>query len=852
MMTRQKMARAGLTVFTFTVLLNPSHVLAATKMLVPDLTKGETHGTDERGVDYNVDRTQNWNLGPTGMRGWIYTKAASHLDNLQNRFSDRSRQILVTDVGPNTPASGVMKVDDVIIGIDGKRFTSDARKAFGAAITEAEKEQNKGIMRLLVWRDGMELEVELKLQVMGTYSETAPYDCPKSQRILRVACAKLTEEPLRGQFGPVSALALMATGNPEYMDKVRSYVRSIHLKGPLHQPGMISWLWGYNALVLCEYYLLTGDKAVLPEVEKHVVYLAKRQGKYGTFGHGGSGLTYDGELHGAVPPYGPVNAIGIICNMAIVLGQKCGIRHPEIEPAIERGAGFFSYYAGKGAIPYGEHMPWIVHGANGKTTSVTVLFNILGNERPQYQDVAKTFAMMSTAAYQNRQNGHTGQGLNYTWGGPGVNCGGPLALGAWFNKSAWHFDLVRRCDGSFTYDGAEQYGPGKKKGDESKYWGPGSTYYGLNPTACHVLTYSVPKRNLYITGRGMKIHNWLTADEVEKAIRSGRMDDDRKTMTVGQLMEALNDWSPIARKWVAEELASRPEARQLIPKLMAIAEGSLPNARQGACMTLGNLRATEALPIQVRLLRHEDRWLRVLAAEAIRKMGGRARPHLEDMLRVIIDHDTPLSPVDWKDPIAFAQGALAETVFSGSLLGGSMDGVDKRLLYKTVEVISRSPSGRVRQRLVRVYASKLSEQDVETLAPAIVDSVRYMAPADTMFGTEIRMAGVALLVKYKYKEGIPVLLELAMTLPGHGSQVRIPQLMKMLRAYGKHARVGIPQLRDLIKKLDQDVAERRFPGGAIHRKRTDAVEEAIKFLQQTGDAPALKALPAMPERARPE
>ena len=31
---------------------------------------------------------------------------------------------------------------------------------------------------------------------------------------------------------------------------------------------------------------------------------------YGTFGHGGADRTADGQLHGSIPPYGPVNAAG--------------------------------------------------------------------------------------------------------------------------------------------------------------------------------------------------------------------------------------------------------------------------------------------------------------------------------------------------------------------------------------------------------------------------------------------------------------------------------------------------------------------------------------------------------------
>ena len=79
---------------------------------------------------------------------------------------------------------------------------------------------------------------------------------------------------------------------------------------------------------------------------------------------------------------------------------------------------------------------------------------------------------------QNREYGHTGQGFSYLWGALGANVGGPAAAAAFFKEASWHFDLVRRCDGSFTYDGGEQYGPGKT--DDDTYYGK-SSYYGLSP-----------------------------------------------------------------------------------------------------------------------------------------------------------------------------------------------------------------------------------------------------------------------------------------------------------------------------------------------------------------------------------
>ena len=105
-----------------------------------------------------------------------------------------------------------------------------------------------------------------------------------------------------------------------------------------------------------------------------------------------------------------------------------------------------------------------------------VMFAVQGNRTMETQ----FFAKMVTASYENREYGHTGQGFSYLWGALGANAGGPAAVAAFFKEASWHFDLVRRCDGSFTYDGGEQYGPGKT--DDNTYYG-NSGYYGLSPTA---------------------------------------------------------------------------------------------------------------------------------------------------------------------------------------------------------------------------------------------------------------------------------------------------------------------------------------------------------------------------------
>ena len=94
--------------------------------------------------------------------------------------------------------------------------------------------------------------------------------------------------------------------------------------------------------------------------------------------------------------------------------------------------------------------------SNGKDPMCAVLFG-LQDSRPAETEY---FTRMSTAGCTGREYGHTGQGLSYLWGALGANVGGQAAVTAYLDNIRWHLDLERRTDGSFIYDGGEQYGAG--------------------------------------------------------------------------------------------------------------------------------------------------------------------------------------------------------------------------------------------------------------------------------------------------------------------------------------------------------------------------------------------------------
>ncbi len=820
--------RVGFLVMAFVGMMS-APTWSAEKM--PDLTKGETKG---------VDRNGTYNLGATGFRGWIYSQPISHFDGLQGRTTQVSRQILVTHIGAKSPADGVLQVNDVILGVGDKPFSDDARKSLAVAIQEAEQEANHGNLKLLRWRSGETTTVTLKLRVMGTYSATAPFDCAKSKRILAEACKALEKERLDANWcGAINGLALMASGNPEYLPRVREFAHKIgpaSLKLEL-KDGMTIWEWGYKNIFLSEYYLLTQDQEVLPAIKEFTVTMAKGQSMYGTIGHGVSGLTPDGKLHGSIPPYGPVNEAGLVGNLAIAMGRKCGVKDPELEPAITRAAGFFGYFMNKGTIPYGEHEPWPYHENNGKGSIAAVMFLAQGNHRNE----AQFFAKMSVAGYRSRECGHTGQGFSYLWSALGANVGGPTAAAAFIKESSWHLDLVRRSDGAFTYDGDEQFGPGKT--DDNTYYGA-SSYNGLSPNATYVLTYSLPLQKLFITGKGSSTTNWLSKNEVTEAVASGAFDLERKRKSTTELVAAFSDWSPIVRSWAAEELCRRPEARAMIPELLTMAEGKNANARQGACETLGYLKSKEALPVYVRLLSHEDRWLRYKAAQAIERMRENAKSALPEILKALVDTAEPLQPVVWADPIQLAHGQLASAIFAGGLTD-ALKTADAQLVYAAIRVISKNADGMARATLRNYFEEKLTLEDMIAIAPDVLAAVKVRAPADTMFGNEIRMGGFKALAKFHFKEGIDAGIDLAKTQGGHGSENRTVEIMKAVMSYGSAAQYALPKLKEVIAIFNEQVRRKEYPDGPdLNGKRVRAVEDAIAFIEKAKTHPELRSATA--------
>ena len=142
------------------------------------------------------------------------------------------------------------------------------------------------------------------------------------------------------------------------------------------------------------------------------------------------------------------------------------------------------------------------------------------------------------------------------------------------------------------------------------------------------------------------------------------------------------------------------------------------------------------------------------------------------------------------------------------------------------------------------FENKLSENDVQALAPDLFTAVKFMCPADTMFGAEIRMGAFKALTKYHFKEGIEAGIIFAKTQGGHGSESRTGEIMKEIAAYGSAARDAIPQLKELIVTLNDQCKKGEFPAGELNDRRTGAVADAIKSIEAAKDHPKLQSFKA--------
>jgi hypothetical protein len=768
----------------------------------PDLTQGG-----------KPDNKHRWTLGATGARGWVWSKyVAGGSENTD------ARQILITEVAKGSPADGVLQDGDVIVGINGQAFDGNARILFAKALTEAETEDKRGVLKLVRWRAGKTENVQLKLQVFGTYAPTAPYGCAKSKRIFEQGCAAIAQRGFKDKDGIVqvsiendmNALALLAltvSGRKEYRPLVTEYARKVAEYRP-QLDGLPSWEYAYNTLFLAEYALATKDPAVMAGLRRLSLEIARGASGVGTWGH--RFAQPNGNLYG----YGCMNQPGIPLTLAMVVARQAGVKDPDLDKTITKASGFLRQWVNKGAIPYGDHEPWPWHDDNGKCSGAAVLFDLLGD-----REAAAFYARMGTAAYAERESGHTGNFFNILWALPGVSRCGPAATAAYFKETSWYYDMARGWDGRVEYVGFP--------GEES--------YNGWDCTGSYLLGYALPLKSLYLTGRAPCAASVLSPTEVTETTAAGRdftfENTERKDWyaqrKTEELLAGLSSWSPTVRLRSSQELSHREG--DFLPQILELLNSTDRNSRYGACEALAKLgpKADSAAPQVRALLNDTDPWLRMLAARTLAYMGPEVRAAaFPDLLRAALLKD----PNDHRQRLV---GEVAKALFAPMpgnteptpILSKSLDGVDRALLYATLKEVLTNEDAVIRGLAAGIYPM-LSAEDVKALLPEIVAATRKNSPSGEMFRYGIRWAGLELLARFRIREGMGICVDMMNEFEWGSEQA---QCIRPLKKYGGAAKEVIPRLRETMVAMRKGYEANQWND----RLKADiqAIEKLIKEIE---------------------
>lgn len=774
------------------------------KIELPDFTMGDAIPSKAK---------KDWNLGPTGLRGWMFCDRLVTTD---------ARQIAITVVDKSSPAEGVMAEGDVLLGAGGKAFSFDPRTELGRAITTAETETGGGRLALTRWRAGKTEEVVVKLPVLGTYSDTAPFDCPKSKRIfeqgIKALAAKVADPEYAKRTDGIprslNALALLASGDAALLPLVK---QEAEWAADFKKDSMQTWYYGYVMMLLAEYITATGDQSVLPGLRRLALEAAKGQSAVGSWGHGFANP--DGRLKG----YGMMNAPGLPLTIGMVLARDGGVKDAEVARAIELSAKLIRFYDGKGAVPYGDHPAWTqTHEDNGKCGMAAVLFQRLGEAKH-----AEYFTLMAVASHgAERDCGHTGNFFNMTWSLPAIAQAGPQATGAWMGEfGAWYHDLARRWDGSFAHQGPP----------EPDY----DSYRGWDATGAYLLGYAQPLKKIVLTGKKPGVVKPLNAAAAQGLIADGRGWDnkDRKSfyqkLGEADLLTRLGSWSPTVRERAALEIAARKPAP--VAAIVALLDSTSLDARIGACQALEELRgaASPAVPQLRALLQHSDLWLRVKAADALAAIGRPALPVLPDLLDRIARNP------DKDDPRAMEQRYLCGAVFDGLLKGsGNLDGVDRDQLRTAIVRGLRNQDGHARSKVSTVYA-RLSFEDIQPLLPAILEAVVKPAPSGEMFADGVRLNGLKVLASHHIEEGLHACADYVMNQNPWASQERINEILPILLQYGANAQAVLPKLREAVDYFEN--REPDFPK-KLSLQKAAAVREVIIQIEAAQERPEMKRI----------
>ena len=232
------------------------------------------------------------NLGPIGAYGRLMKEAPD--------------RILVKVLFEGGPAENRLKVEDVILGANGKTFAAynwrqggfkynisyaGPMMDMGKAIEESEGNPAlKGMLSLMIERNGKEETVAIPIEPLGYFSKTYPDNCAKSAKILEKldtwlehnkGAAPHSQNHVGANRGSTALMMLALNEAGKYDDRIRACAhklikdlvpanaKTIIAKDEYPAATTSAWHAGFAGIFLAEYYLATHD----PKAKDALVWL---------------------------------------------------------------------------------------------------------------------------------------------------------------------------------------------------------------------------------------------------------------------------------------------------------------------------------------------------------------------------------------------------------------------------------------------------------------------------------------------------------------------------------------------------------------------------------------------------
>jgi len=404
----------------------------------------------------------------------------------------KRKELLVVHVLDDSPAAGVLEVDDVIFGANGRLFEDpeDPRPEMGNALAESQSPELGGILTLHVARGRKVLNVRLDLGSRLPYADIWPMACGKTREIRRAALDYVMRSHPWDRRDFWTPLFLMASGDDAALELARRHICAKLREEYEPGRGGRTWRQSYDLINLCEYYLLTGDSSVLAAIRYHAECLAWAQYRSGSWSHGGGGpgVSAPGTVDGG---YGEINCAGLGAFIGLCLARQCGIE--PFDHTLPKSIRFFGRFCGAN-FPYGLGNPPMRAGRmdNGMNAMAAMGFHLLGED-----EMADRWARTVCYMWMGRERGHAEAIFSAAWGPLGAALAPEPEFHAFMNHMRWAYEMGRALDGSLTFM-------------------RGGRWTGGNMTAAMGLFLYLPERRLQILG-GQSVFAQRPPEGLEKA-----------------------------------------------------------------------------------------------------------------------------------------------------------------------------------------------------------------------------------------------------------------------------------------------------------------------------------------------